>query len=318
MDGIGDGADMTAERKPICFVSMPFGNRASHHDGTVYDFDAIYDEGIRPAIQEAGAESVRGDIDTGFIIKPVFERLLSAEILIADLTTANANVFYELGIRHAARKGLTIPIVASSERVPFDLALLRTLTYECENGRLTPDSARKFRPELTEAIKYNLSNVDHIDSPLFLLFDDFPGIQLDSPEAGAEIFLSYAREDEERVLEVYSELENRGFRPWMDQKDLKAGEKWELAIDTALRRADFILVFISQAAVKKRGYLRREIRGALDQSHEMLDTDIFLVPVRLDECEIPRELRDFQWVDLFHAESVGPLVDGLRAGLARR
>ncbi|MFZ9132502.1 MAG: hypothetical protein ACO21B_04630, partial [Gemmobacter sp.] len=78
-------------------------------DGRPIDFDSVYDKIIAPAVSEAGMEPLRADEEAagGIIHKPMFERLLLCDYALADLTTANANVFYELGVRHAARPATT-------------------------------------------------------------------------------------------------------------------------------------------------------------------------------------------------------------------
>ena len=88
--------------RPLCFVLMPFGKKPDDA-GQLVDFDAVYRELIAPAIEEAGLEPIRADeeLTGGIIHKPMFERLILCEYAVADLTTANANVFYELGVRHA-------------------------------------------------------------------------------------------------------------------------------------------------------------------------------------------------------------------------
>jgi hypothetical protein len=95
--------------RPFCFVIMPFG-RKPNPAGAEIDFDAVYKTLIAPAIDEAGLEPIRADNETvgGLIHKPMYERLILCEYAIADLTTANANVFYELGLRHAARPRSTV------------------------------------------------------------------------------------------------------------------------------------------------------------------------------------------------------------------
>ncbi|MDQ3920701.1 MAG: DUF4071 domain-containing protein, partial [Acidobacteriota bacterium] len=95
--------------KPLCFVLMPFGKKPDAA-GAVVDFDAVYKNLIAPAISDAGMEPLRADEEMtgGVIHKPMFERLILCEYAVADLTTANANVFYELGIRHAARPWSTV------------------------------------------------------------------------------------------------------------------------------------------------------------------------------------------------------------------
>ena len=89
---------------PLCFVLMPFG-RKPDAAGRLVDFDAVYRELIAPAIADAKLEPLRADEEMtgGIIHKPMFERLILCEYAVADLTTANANVFYELGVRHVAR-----------------------------------------------------------------------------------------------------------------------------------------------------------------------------------------------------------------------
>ena len=93
---------------------MPFGEKTDA-SGKKINFDAIYEELIKPAIEQAGIEPIRENEEkTGLIThKPMFERLILCEYAVADLTTANANVFYELGVRHAARPYKTILIFNS-------------------------------------------------------------------------------------------------------------------------------------------------------------------------------------------------------------
>src|SRR5688572_12976945 len=116
--------------RDLCFVAMPFGTKNDAAGPVV--FDAVYKQIIAPAIEAAGLESLRADeeMSGGIIHKPMFERLILCRFAIADLTTANANVFYELGIRHAARPGSTILIFADGcGQLPFDVAPLRAMPY---------------------------------------------------------------------------------------------------------------------------------------------------------------------------------------------
>ncbi|MFG0317834.1 MAG: DUF4071 domain-containing protein, partial [Planctomycetota bacterium JB042] len=117
--------------KPLCFVLMPFG-RKPDSGGRVVDFDRVYHELIAPAIRDARMEPLRADEEMvgGVIHKPMFERLILCEYAVADLTTANANVFYELGVRHAVRAASTVLLFAEGgNRLPFDVAPLRALPY---------------------------------------------------------------------------------------------------------------------------------------------------------------------------------------------
>lgn len=110
--------------------------------GIVIDFDAVYEQLIEPAIWEAGLEPIRADEEMagGIIHKPMFERLVLCDFAVADLTIANANVFYELGIRHAIKAYATVLLFYNEgTRVPFDVSLLRGLPYKLSPQGLPAD-----------------------------------------------------------------------------------------------------------------------------------------------------------------------------------
>ncbi len=137
-------------------------------------------------------------------------------------------------------------------------------------------------------------------------------------KATAQIFLSYAREDEERVGNLYQKLSDAGFKPWMDKKDILPGEQWKPCIAQAIQRSDFFLACLSASSVTKRGVLQKEIKQALDTWEGKLVSDIYLIPVRLEDCEVPEGLYDFQWVNLFEEDGWARLVKAIQAGMERR
>jgi hypothetical protein len=118
-------------------------------------------------------------------------------------------------------------------------------------------------------------------------------------EESLRIFLCYAREDEIQVSELYARLSVAGYRPWMDKMDLLPGVPWEQGIEDSIRQADLFLACLSSRSVKKRGFIQREIDSALAILREKLAEDIYLIPVRLDDCEIPKSLNKLTWVDFF-------------------
>lgn len=132
------------------------------------------------------------------------------------------------------------------------------------------------------------------------------------------VFLSYARPDQEAVEKVYDSLLQHGFRPWMDVRDIPVGAQWKLAIRDAMETANFIVVFFSSSSVARRGYFQREIREALDAWQEMLPGDVYLIPARLEPCDVPRELGDFNYADLFSPEGLAHLLDSLIRESERR
>jgi hypothetical protein len=134
----------------------------------------------------------------------------------------------------------------------------------------------------------------------------------------AQIFLCYAREDEEKVENLYQKLSDAGFKPWMAKKDLVGGEIWQLSIQQAIRRSDFVVVCLSAISVNKRSFVQREIKDALDIWREKLESDIYLIPVRLEDCEVPESLREFHWVSLFEEDGWTRLVKAIQVGMKRR
>ena len=181
----------------LCFVDMPFGRKPDLKSGVVVDFDQIYNEAIKPAIEACGLEALRGDEErTGGIIHgAMFARLLLAEFVVADLTLANPNVFYELGIRHAAKPSTTVPIFANVSALPFDVALVRAVGYQLKKGKLTKAAAQKLKSQLSKRLCDAISGATTHDSPLFQLIPKFPGIDL--PEAVTEAFKDRIRQAEE-------------------------------------------------------------------------------------------------------------------------
>lgn len=134
----------------------------------------------------------------------------------------------------------------------------------------------------------------------------------------AQLFFCYAREDEEYVDKLYEKLSLEGFKPWMDKQDIVPGENWKLSIQKAIKNSDFFLIFLSTKSVNKRGFLQREIKNALDLWQEQLENDIYLIPIRLEECKVPPNLSEFQWVDLFETNGIQKLIDSLNIGMKRR
>ena len=113
-------------QQPLCFVIMPFGEKPDPAGGPDIDFNRVYKEALEPAIEAAGMDPIRADEERtgGIIHKPMFERLLLCDYAVADLTTANANVFYELGVRHTARSSSARMGCMSAASIPGSRASL--------------------------------------------------------------------------------------------------------------------------------------------------------------------------------------------------
>lgn len=129
------------------------------------------------------------------------------------------------------------------------------------------------------------------------------------------IFLSYARKDIGLVNDLYNRLQQAGFSPWQDSKDIYPGEVWKDALIRAIHEAPFFLACLSNNSVNKRGVIQEEIKEALQMWRQKLDDDIYFIPVRLEECQVPEALAKFQWVDLFEEGGFSKLTQALRRGL---
>jgi tetratricopeptide (TPR) repeat protein len=150
---------------------MPFGRKPDGAGGTV-DFDQVYRQVIHPAVEAAGLEPIRADEELvgGIVHKPMFERLILCDYAVADLTTANANVFYELGVRHAVRPYSTVLMFAQGGRLPFDLALDRILPYVLDAAGV-PVDVEPTRKALVKRLE--AAQAAQTDSPVFQLVEGF-------------------------------------------------------------------------------------------------------------------------------------------------
>jgi tetratricopeptide (TPR) repeat protein len=189
-----------------CFVLMPFGKKPDV-SGNLVDFDAVYHDLIAPAIREAELEPIRADAEMfgGIIHKPMFERLIFCKYAIADLTTANANVFYELGVRHAVRGWSTLLLFSKGgSQLPFDVAPLRALPYSLTTaGR--PADAEAMKPELVARLRkaqQDAARQPIADSPLYTLVDGYPN---DIDHSRTDVFreqVRYAAEQKEALAKA--------------------------------------------------------------------------------------------------------------------
>lgn len=164
---------------PFCFVLMPFGKKPAN-GGILIDFDSVYYDLIFPAIEEANLKPIRADEEKvgGIIHKPMFERLILCEYAVVDLTTANPNVFYELGVRHAVRPYSTVLLFAEgTKQLPFDISSLRAIPYKLDSYSGKPDQQANGKAK--EILKMRLIEAQnpHTDSPIFQLVEGFPEIQ---------------------------------------------------------------------------------------------------------------------------------------------
>jgi tetratricopeptide (TPR) repeat protein len=158
------------ENRPHAFVIMPFGKKKGA-DGSIYDFNTIYSLLIKPTLEMAGFEAFRADEETtsGDILTDMFQELLLADLCLVDMSIDNANVFYELGIRHAFRKRGIVHIQAGRAYMPFDIFNVRTIPYHITpDGVPDPDFLEKDKAAIARVTRDTwASDPDAIHSPVF-------------------------------------------------------------------------------------------------------------------------------------------------------
>ena len=157
-----------------CYVSIPFGKKNDPATGRTIDFDQIYSTVIRPAVEEAGLECLRADElrSSGILQRAVIEAVLRSDVMIADLSTTNADVFYELGLRHAVRRSRTIIIGSNESRLPFNVSYLRVLLYQVgDAGVLDAENSDLLRSQLRELLGPGFERTV-VDSPVFQFYPD--------------------------------------------------------------------------------------------------------------------------------------------------
>jgi two-component system cell cycle response regulator CtrA len=138
------------------------------------------------------------------------------------------------------------------------------------------------------------------------------------------IFLAHAREDKQRVRELYGALKGSGFDPWLDEVDLLPGQNWKVEIQNAIRDAGVFLACLSSHSVGKKGYVQTEFKTALSAWSERPPGAIYFIPVKLDECEVPdmqipgqgTTLRDIHWFELWEDSDIQQLTKAIKHALA--
>ena len=127
-----------------------------------------------------------------------------------------------------------------------------------------------------------------------------------------QVFLCHASEDRDEVMDVYRRLEEEGFKPWIDKEDILSGQDWDRAIRKTIKQSDFALAFFSEISVSKRGYYQKELKLLLEVLDEMPEGQVFVIPIRLDECEIPETFKKYQCTDLFETNGLDKVIASIR------
>ncbi len=218
----------SAVPEPVCFVAMPYGEKEG------IDFDRLYNEAIRPAIQDVGLTAMRADEDPeagGLIHAKMLSRLQLSEFVVADLSTKNANVFYELGVRHGAGRRSTILLWGSDGEPPIDVAPYLQVRY----ATTETDGIQKLREDLTQRLRQAREAARTAPN-----WSDNPLVQLFIEDSEGSKRLAHAKADLFRDLVTYDENVKRELADARSLEDLD--EAFEQIRNVQMRYTDLATV----------------------------------------------------------------------------
>ena len=154
------------------------------------------------------------------------------------------------------------------------------------------------------------------DGGASLVEDVGRGGMLAHPPRKVRVFLCHSSSDKAPVRALYRQLQQEGdIEPWLNEENLLPGQNWDYEIRKAVRESNVVLACLSSASVTRRGYVQTEIKLALDVADEQPEGTIYLIPTRLEPCNVPERLKRWQWVDLFEERGYEQLLRALRLGL---
>jgi len=131
-----------------------------------------------------------------------------------------------------------------------------------------------------------------------------------------QVFLLYARSDTEAVQRLYNRIIKDGANAWLDEKKILPGQDWEYEIRKAIHSSDIVIVCLSKQFNKQGGYRHEELKVAIEKANSVPDGEIFILPARLEKCDMPEPLRRWQRVDLFEADGYKKLLSTLKKHVA--
>jgi len=153
--------------------------------------------------------------------------------------------------------------------------------------------------------------VDELEKRLVLILN--AQNSTNPPPSQLEVFLCHSSQDKPAVLDLYNRLAQLPWiQPWLDKKDLIPGQNWLTQIKRAVRKSHIVVVCLSKSSVTHEGFVNKEIADALDVAETKPEDTIFLIPLRLEECEVPGRISAWHWVDYFEEGGFELLLKGLR------
>ncbi len=216
-----------------CFVIMPFGKKLDAA-GMEVDFDAVYEDFIKPTAESHGLNCIRCDEvdEAGNIHKKMFQQVWQADVAIADVSIPNPNVFYELGIRHALRKGVTIIIRNKNATLPFNIANMNAIQYDFVGGRGDEKARGRMLNAIAAGLKEGGSD-SHVNEILDLRISDRPRVI-----GGRDVYSYPIKHTSKKLAIITGELRNiRGIDVWVNSENtnMQMARFYDFAISSVIR-----------------------------------------------------------------------------------
>lgn len=235
-----------------CFVVMGFGKKTDYQTSRVLDLDKSYRNIIKPAAIAAGLDCKRADeiVHSGTIDVPMYEQLLSADVVVADVSTYNPNAFYELGVRHALRPYTTITIAEDKMVFPFDVSHLAVRKYHHLGEGIDSEEVDRMRNELTDAMRIIMDNPQS-DSPIYTFFQDLdPPVRRKLRQAIAEsapaAFAAATPEAPKQTISAFMEQANAA----MARSDFESAKTFLKAVRTMAPKDPYVIQRLALATYK--------------------------------------------------------------------
>lgn len=202
---------------------MGFGKKTDYPSGRTLDLDKTYKNLIKPAVEASGYQCIRADEiqDSGLIDKSMYALLIKADLVVADISTANPNAIYELGIRHAVKPYATLVIKEEAGKIPFDLDHTRIFQYKHLGEDLGADEAKESKDKLVKLIE-RVTKESLTDSPMYEYINIEPPI---IPEEEYKKIIGEWAEQERHIFAISEKAKDK-----MDTDDFdEASNLWKKA-----------------------------------------------------------------------------------------
>ena len=138
----------------------------------------------------------------------------------------------------------------------------------------------------------------------------------DQKTQSAKVFLCHSHADQDLVHALYSRLKKDAVEAWLDREKLIPGQDWQNEIHHAILKSQVVIVCLSRHFNKQRGYRHEELKIALEKANSLPADEIFIIPARLEKCDLPKSLSHLHRVDLFEADGYKKLLVALRKQIA--